>query len=102
MRSLEGADISEPRSELRAAVLCSQRQAAGARRRTRTAKHGHDGHRAAVAGTGFTIAHVGDSRAYVLRAGELTQITHDHTFVQTWSTRGASRQTRPSPTRSAR
>jgi PPM family protein phosphatase len=30
----------------------------------------------------FSLAHVGDSRAYLLRGGDLTQITHDHTFVQ--------------------
>lgn len=33
-------------------------------------------------GSGFALAHVGDSRAYLLRGSELTQITHDHTFVQ--------------------
>ncbi len=33
-------------------------------------------------GNRLALAHIGDSRAYLLRDGEFTQVTVDHTFVQ--------------------
>ncbi|WP_308169677.1 MerR family transcriptional regulator [Acrocarpospora catenulata] len=33
-------------------------------------------------GSRLALVHIGDTRAYLVRDGELFQITHDHTFVQ--------------------
>jgi len=35
-----------------------------------------------LSGTSLALAHAGDSRAYLLRGGEVTQVTRDDTYVQ--------------------
>ncbi|MEY2893530.1 MAG: hypothetical protein RJA98_3438 [Pseudomonadota bacterium] len=40
---------------------------------------------------GFTVAHVGDSRAYLIRDGECMQLTHDHVMGQTEFQNGLTR-----------
>lgn len=35
-----------------------------------------------IEGTRMAVAHVGDSRIYLLRAGTLVRVTHDHSYVE--------------------
>ena len=54
------------------------------------------------AGSKLGLAHIGDSRAYLLRDGQLTQITRDDTFVQSLVDEGriTPEQAHPHPQRS--
>jgi protein phosphatase len=46
---------------------------------------------AASIGTDLIVAHVGDSRAYLFRGGQLHRLTHDHTVAQSLADMGAIR-----------
>jgi PPM family protein phosphatase len=80
LKSLE--DVTVPAGDL----LNVLAEAAGAAERAvREAGDGEDGTTLTAllwSGSQLGLVHIGDSRAYVLRDGELFQITTDHTYVQ--------------------
>jgi PPM family protein phosphatase len=82
-RPLDGDEPGEPVEALRAAVLAANdRIAQAVREDPALAGMGTTLTALLVCGRQVTLAHVGDSRAYRLRAGALTQLTRDDTYVQ--------------------
>jgi protein phosphatase len=76
-------DEADPLARLRDAVESANRQI----RDAAAANPAHEGMGTTVtalllAGDQVALAHVGDSRCYLLRDGELSQLTRDDTFVQ--------------------
>jgi PPM family protein phosphatase len=90
-RGLPDADAEHPTAEQR---LAARVQSANRRiyETAHTARE-HEGMGTTLTAVYFddselAIAHVGDSRAYVLREGDLTRLTHDHSLVEELMRRG--------------
>jgi PPM family protein phosphatase len=81
LKPLEGA---LPAGNLLNAMEDAVRQAGAAVRDLAAADPGTGSTLTAMlwSGSQLALVHVGDTRAYLLRAGELFQITHDHSVVQ--------------------
>jgi serine/threonine protein phosphatase PrpC len=75
--------LADPLDMLRAGVVLAQEQvAAGVLQDPSRTGMATTLTALATDGVTFGLAHVGDSRGYVLREGRLTRVTTDHTFVQ--------------------
>jgi serine/threonine protein phosphatase PrpC len=81
---LDQAELDDPLPSLRRAVEAANRRIMEiAERDPATEGMGTTVTALLLAGSGLGLAHVGDSRAYRLRGGVLSQVTKDDTFVQT-------------------
>jgi len=83
------AGVSETTNRLASAIRAANRVVRAAAQRN----EGHHGMGATAVAAWFTgermsLAHVGDSRAYMLRGGLLEQLTKDHSFVAEQVRRG--------------
>ena len=80
---LEDIDSSDPLIDLRGAIQAANRSISDiADADPATEGMGTTVTALPLAPTGLGLVHVGDSRAYLLRAGRLEQVTKDDTFVQ--------------------
>lgn len=91
--TLAPLDDDEPPADLLGALAQAIRQANDHLRQMMDADEELDGMGTTLtallwSGSRLALAHIGDSRAYLLRDGELTQITDDHTLVQRYVDEG--------------
>ena len=83
------SDPNQLKSQLNAAVTDINAEVNQAAKQPQTQGMGTTLTAAVISGAQMILAHVGDSRAYVLRKGELAQITKDHSWVAEEIARGA-------------
>ena len=81
-RSLESSPCRNPEIALREAISEANRVIVLRRQNQAFANMGTTVLGVVIRGDELAIAHVGDSRAYLIRDDSIQQITHDHTLVQ--------------------
>jgi protein phosphatase len=87
VRALERADSEQTADKLAEALSAAVAEARSAVHRFVASEPAHEKAGTTLtamlwSGDRFALGHIGDSRAYRMRGGELVQLTHDHTFVQ--------------------
>ena len=81
-RSLQTTTSSEPEVALTAAIQEANRVIVLRRQNPAFSSMGTTVVGAMIRGDEITLAHAGDSRAYLVREGDVQQLTIDHTYVQ--------------------
>jgi protein phosphatase len=88
-RALESRDFESGAEAIRFAIEEANRTIVLRRQNPAFSSMGTTIIGALIQGDEVVITHAGDSRAYLVRAGELQQLTVDHTYVQDLVDRGA-------------